>query len=230
MDLFIAIILALSAIFAALTLIGWLTAKARLDRVIPSPERRSIVKVVFSLIGGVIIGSYMWSEKRQAKQTLQLLFELELLLAQLDGLIGAALAQGDATKMLTSLDSLVEKLDDYETRAEFVMPALHDRLPLQDYQDLIQGTEMIVSGFDALQHPKDTENKNDDEDEDDNDNEAGSKLPIKRDVIPPSKIPPSKTENNQPSKTDNTPLITMQKGVEIARKKTRELINQRISK
>jgi hypothetical protein len=190
MRIFFSIIIATLAIMGLFALLDWWADKARLTANL-SRGRRSFLGLIVSFIGGLLIGSYTWYEDKRARQTLHLLFEFEVLLAQLEGLVSAALAQGDVTKLLPSIETLVDKIDEYGSKAARLLPELRERLSGHDSADLELGASMIISGLGNAKRATIGERKTD---------------------------------------GDNSPLITIQKGVSLARAKTRELIDARISK
>lgn len=190
MDLFFTIIITVLVVLGAFTLLDWLADKTRMMPATVNRERRLILSLFASIAAGSLTGAYVWYENRRAKQTLSNLFELELLLAQLEGLVGAALAQEDQTRILPSIEGVVDKIGDYGSRTVGLVPQIETQIPARDFNDLNLGTSMIISGLADARAPKAVDRR---------------------------------VEN------DGNPFITIQKGVGIARTKTRELINERLS-
>lgn len=119
-------------------------------------ERRSFLGLFVSIGAGVLIGCSSWYQVRRAKQDLHLLFELELLLAQLDGLVNVAIAQGNVTKALQSMKLLVGKVGEYGFKASRFFEQLEGRLSAQDYAELKQGAMAITVGLDTLEQFENT--------------------------------------------------------------------------
>lgn len=190
MDLFFTIIITVLVVLGAFTLLDWLADKTRMMPATVNRERRLILSLFAAIAAGSLTGAYVWYENRRAKQTLRNLFELELLLAQLEGLVGAALAQEDQTRILPSIEAVVDKIGDYGSRTVGLVPLIETQIPPRDFNDLNLGTSMIISGLAAARTPKAVDRR---------------------------------VEN------EGDPFITIQKGVGIARTKTRELINERLS-
>lgn len=152
MALIFSIIVTTLVIRGVLALLDWWIERAGPNRNgSHSKTRRSFMRLIVSLVGGAVIGSYVWYRSKTVKQDLQLLFELELLLAQLDGLVNAAIAQGDATKILPSIEVLVEKLGKYGDRTHPILSELEDRLSPYEYADLRYGAAAIAAGYDKLE-------------------------------------------------------------------------------
>lgn len=189
MKLILFIIIGVLAILGAFALLGWLTERATPADAGVSRPRRSFLRLILALLGGVLIGSYAWHRNRQSRQELEQLFELELLLAQLDGLVNAALAHGEMPRLLPLIKELVQKIGDYDSRTKPALDWLEGLLSHQDYDVLRQGASMIAGGLNQIEHP----------------------------IAEDSKV------------SINDSLRTMQTGVRIARAKTRELIDARIS-
>jgi hypothetical protein len=184
----------LSIIVTAFALMG-LFALLRLwnDRVRPVDEkrardRRSVLALIGAAVGGILIGSYWWHVNRRARRQLQLLFDLEVLLAQLEGLVNASLAQQDVTKLLPLIKTLVEKLGEYGSKTTPLFTELESELSYGDFADLRLGASIIAYALDQIQNP---------------------------------------TSRDLSLTGDNNPLIAMQKGIRLARAKTRELIDAR---
>lgn len=190
MKLILFTIIGVLAILGAFALLEWLTERATPADADVSRPRRSFLRLILALLGGVLIGSYAWHRDRQLRQELQPLFELELLLAQLDGLVNAALAQGDMTKLLPLIKELVSKIGEYGSKATRLLTALREQISPQDYYDLHTGAGKIAYALEQLENPTASDSKKD---------------------------------------TSNNPLINMQEGIRLARAKTRELIDARIS-
>ena len=190
MDLFFTIIITVLVVLGAFTLLDWLADKTRMMPATVNRERRLILSLFASIAAGSLTGAYVWYENRRAKQTLRNLFELELLLAQLEGLVGAALAQEDQTRILPSIEGVVDKIGDYGSRTVGLVPQIETQIPPRDFNDLNLGTSMIISGLADARAPKAVDRR---------------------------------VEN------EGNPFITIHKGVGIARTKTRELINERLS-
>lgn len=147
MNLFITIIISALAIVGGLALLDWLAGKASLTSTTVNSRRRSILTVIAAVAGGVLVGGIVWSRHKRTKRTLQLLFELELLLAQLEGLVGVVLAQHDLTSMLPFMEAVVAKIGDYGDRTLGLMPQLEKELELNEFMALYEGTSMIISAL-----------------------------------------------------------------------------------
>ena len=190
MKLLFFIIVAVFAVMGAFALLEWWTERGTPADPNVSAPRRSFLRLMAALVGGLLIGSYSWHRNRQSRQELQQLFELELLLAQLDGLVSAALAQGDMARLLPFIKELVKKIGEYGSRTKPALTQLEEQLSDHDYLDLRQGASMIAGGLNHIEEPTPAD--------------------LKADGI-------------------NDSLRTMQKGIRLARAKTRELIDARIS-
>jgi len=153
MNLFLFIVVAVLAIMGAFALLEWWTERAAPIEADVARPRRSILRLSLAFVGGVLIGSYSWRRNRLSRQVLDHLFELELLLAQLDGLVSAALAQGDMTRLLPLIKELVSKIGDYDSRTKPALTDLEDRLSPHDYYDLRLGASMIAGGLNHLEDP-----------------------------------------------------------------------------
>lgn len=147
MNLIITIIVAALAIVGGLTLLEWLADKARVNRDTVNRQRRSTLTSIASVAGGALVGGFVWYENKRTKKTLHLLFELELLLAQLEGLVGVVLAQHDLTSMLPFMEAVVAKIGDYGSRAVGLMPHLEEELSSGEFAQLNEGTSMIISAL-----------------------------------------------------------------------------------
>jgi len=113
-------------------------------------ERRSFLGLLVSISAGVLVGTRSWYQTRRAKQDLHLLFELELLLAQLDGLVNVAIAQGNAREALPSMKLLVGKVGEYGFKASRFFEELEGRLSAEDYDELKQGVMAVTVGLESL--------------------------------------------------------------------------------
>jgi hypothetical protein len=189
MDLFFTIVITVLVVLGAFTLLDWLADKTRMMPATVNRERRLILSLFASIAAGSLTGVYVWYENRRAQQTLRNLFELELLLAQLEGLVGAALAQEDQTRILPSIEAVVDKIGDYGSRTIGLVPQIETQIPPRDFDDLNLGTSMIISGLAAAKATKAFDHR---------------------------------------VEKEGNPFTTIQRGVSIARKKTRELINERL--
>ncbi|HZE70172.1 MAG TPA: hypothetical protein VE135_11690 [Pyrinomonadaceae bacterium] len=124
-------------------------------------SRRSFLGLLISTLSGVIVGSWSWYANRIAKQELHLLFEVEVLLAQLEGLINVSIAQGSALKALQSIKVLVGKIGEYGFKASQLFSKLERQLPPEDYEELKNGAMAITVGLDTLDNMKPEEQLSD---------------------------------------------------------------------
>ncbi len=147
MNLIITIIVAALAIIGGLTLLDWLAGKGRVNRDTVNRERRFTLTSIASIAGGALVGGFVWYENKRTKKTLHLLFELELLLAQLEGLVGVVLAQHELASMLPFMEAVVAKIGDYGSRALGLMPHLEEELSIDELAELNEGTGMIISAL-----------------------------------------------------------------------------------
>jgi uncharacterized protein YjiS (DUF1127 family) len=191
MKLILFIVITVLAILGAFALLEWWTEKRATpaDRDASRP-RRSFLSLMIALVGGLLIGSYSWHRNRQSRQELQQLFELELLLVQLDGLVKAGLAQGDINRLLPLIKELVKKIGEYGSRTKPALKQLEEELYPHDYAVLRQAATLIAGGFNHIENP---------------------------------------TPDDSTAAGINDSLLTMQEGIRLARAKTRELIDARIS-
>ncbi|HXM34394.1 MAG TPA: hypothetical protein VN920_04365 [Pyrinomonadaceae bacterium] len=190
MKLFFSIIVTVFAIMGMFALLELWANKFKLTGASLSQPRRSFLRLIASFVVGLLIGAYWWRRNKRANQELKLLFELELLLAQLEGLVNATLAQGDVVKLLPLIKTLVSKIGEYGSKTTRLLTELEEQLSPGDYYDLRLGASMIAHGLDHIENP---------------------------------------TARDLQTDANNNPLITIQKGILLARTKTRELIDERIS-
>jgi hypothetical protein len=155
MTLLVAIAAALISVFGLLTLIGDWAEKAgtpqrwvRLD-----PKRRSFIILGISVALGAVVGGgtrYLaWTKSR----VLYLLFDLEVILAQLEGLTNVAIAQQDVVRTLEPIRILVQQLGEYGFKAARLMARLQRLLPAEEYKELKYGAMAITVGLEELDVP-----------------------------------------------------------------------------
>jgi hypothetical protein len=149
----IAIVTVFFAAFGALSLLNEWSEKSH--RPVKwaglSAQRRSFLIMMSSFIAGISYGSWSWYDKSRQETSLSLLFELEVLLSQLEGLVNVCIAQRDIRQSIGPMTVLVDRIGKYGFKAARLMQQLESLLPADDYQELKRGAMAITVGLDSLQ-------------------------------------------------------------------------------
>lgn len=117
-------------------------------------QRRAILTLSVSAVWGLVGGTFAWFKSRQAARVRDLLFDLEVLLAQLDGLVSSALVQGNVHTSLGPIQLLVGLIGKYGFKAASILSELEERLSEAEYESLKQGAMAITVGLDTLEMPQ----------------------------------------------------------------------------
>ena len=153
MKLIVAIGSAFFALLGVLTVLDeWTQHAKRPSRwVVLDRQRRAFLVLSVSSVWALIGGSVSWFTSRRTTRVRNLLFDLEVLLAQLDGLVASALVQGNVRTSLGPIQVLVGLIGKYGFKAANILSELQQRLSEAEYDDLKQGAMEITVGLDALE-------------------------------------------------------------------------------
>jgi hypothetical protein len=117
-------------------------------------QRRAFLTLSISALWGMIGGSFYWFTERREARVRDLLFDLEVLLAQLDGLVASALVQGNVHNSLAPIRVLVGLIGRYGFRAADILSELKTRLSDDEYDSLKRGAMAITFGLEVLEMPR----------------------------------------------------------------------------
>ena len=117
-------------------------------------QRRAFFSLSFAAVWGLIGGPFFWFAARGAARVRDLLFDLEVLLAQLDGLVASALVQGNVHNSLEPIQVLVGLIGKYGFKASNILSELEQRLSDDEYGNLKRGAMAITVGLDTLEMPR----------------------------------------------------------------------------
>lgn len=117
-------------------------------------QRRAFITLSISALWAMIGGSFYWFNERRAARVRDLLFDLEVLLAQLDGLVASALVQGNVHNSLAPIQVLVGLIGKYGFKAADILSELERRLSGDEYESLKEGAMAITVGLDDLETPR----------------------------------------------------------------------------
>ena len=153
MKLIIAIGSAFFALLGVLTALDEWAQHAKRPRkwIALDRQRRAFLTLSISAVWGFIGGSFLWFTERGAARVRDLLFDLEVLLAQLDGLVASALVQGNVRTSLEPMQVLVGLIGKYGFKAADILSELQERLSNDEYDALKRGAMAITVGIDALE-------------------------------------------------------------------------------
>lgn len=110
-------------------------------------DRRSFLLLWFSIGIGFIGGTTTWFIERKNRRIIFDLYELEMLLAQLEGLVTVALVQKDVKSTLPSIKMIVSKIGEYGFKAARLLKKLEDSLPYDEYRVIRRGAMAITVGL-----------------------------------------------------------------------------------
>jgi hypothetical protein len=114
-------------------------------------DRRSFIILFFSVVSGSIIGSYTWFKNNKNNKIIYLLYDIEVILTQLEGLLNIVIAQGNLKYAITPITILVGKIGEYGFKARESLKALSDKLSYDEYEKLRRGAMAITVGLDTIQ-------------------------------------------------------------------------------
>jgi hypothetical protein len=116
-------------------------------------QRRAFLALSVSAVWGFVGGPFFWFAARRAARIRDLLFDLEVLLAQLDGLVSSALVQGNVRHSFEPIRVLVGLIGRYGFKAADILSELQQRLSGAEYEYLKRGAMAITVGLEALETP-----------------------------------------------------------------------------
>jgi len=152
----VAIAATMFAVLGVLTLLDDWSEKSGRPRgwVKQDRERRSFLILLVAAVLGTAVGG--WSSIRGSgrRKALYLLFDLEVILVQIEGLLNSAIAMGQSPTSLHALESLVAYLGLYGFKAARLLEQLQTRLPQRDYQELERGAQVMTVGLSRLKGKK----------------------------------------------------------------------------
>ena len=149
-------IFAVLGVFAVLD--GWAEKTKKPKKWIRiNKERRSFLVLFASTIVGIFIGSFRWYERRKDKEILENLYDLEVLLAQLSGLVNSAIMQKEIKYTFEPIKSVADRIGKYGFKASRTLLNLQKLLPESDYLELKKGAMMITVGLEIIEVPEDKE-------------------------------------------------------------------------
>jgi hypothetical protein len=156
MKLIVAIGSAFFALLGMLTALDQWAEHAKRPRkwVVMDRQRRAFLALSISSLWALIGGSVSWFTSLRTTRVRNLLFDLEVLLAQLDGLVASALVQGNVRTSLESIQVLVGLIGKYGFKAANILSELQQRLSEDEYDDLKGGAMAITVGLEALEMPQ----------------------------------------------------------------------------
>ena len=117
-------------------------------------QKRAFFTLSVSTVWAFVGGPYFWFTARSDARVRDLLFDLEVLLAQLDGLVASALVQGNVRYSLKPIQVLVDLIGKYGFKAANILSELEQRLSNNEYISLKRGAMAITVGLDTLEMQK----------------------------------------------------------------------------
>ena len=112
-------------------------------------SRRSFIVLLTSTIGGIIAGTWAFWKSQEKKRQRKLLYDLEVKLRQLEGLVYSALSDTTPLRSLKLLEQLIGYLGSYSKKVKGVLNIL---MPLDNqlYNDLTKHLAPIVREINAI--------------------------------------------------------------------------------